>query len=201
MSVPVERRKGRERDYSPPIRAQTNPLDVGDSGGNGGHDAESEKEEIDDRTSTWVNAGGSRGTRVRAPFDTVGTAAPPLQLQISGIELNNGRESDAPPTGERKNDLNVEDGGVAVSGEDDAGSTAKQARAGTPAGAGFPESSDGGGSAPAANRGSGGTADPSLQRQMSSTYALQTKEEVKEFEDMMKAIAPTPRKAKRVYNM
>lgn len=84
------------------------------------------------------------------------------------------------------------------SGGTDAESEEKETHdAGTATRVGTSCSSDGGGRAPIA---SAGAAAPPLQRQMSN-YGVQTDEEVRELENMIKAIAPTPRKAKRVYNM
>ncbi|CAM9628063.1 unnamed protein product [Ectocarpus sp. 12 AP-2014] len=84
------------------------------------------------------------------------------------------------------------------SGGTDAESDEKENNdAGTSTMVGASCASDGGGRAPVA---SAGAAAPPLQSQMSN-YGVQTDEEVHELENMIKAIAPTPRKAKRVYNM
>lgn len=84
-------------------------------------------------------------------------------------------------------------------GGNDAESEEKETdEAGAPTRVVASSSSDGGGRAPIA---SVGAAAPPLQRQASNYGVPQTDEEVRELENMIKAIAPTPRKAKRVYNM
>ena len=120
-----------------------------------------------------------------------------MQGGLSGmVEPRNRRQPDAPTTDVEHTRFSDSDS------SSDAESEEKETDVSiSPTWVEAPGSGDGVGQVRAPFAG-GGAAAPPLQRQMStSNYTVQTKEEVEELQNMMKVIAPTPRKAKRVYNM
>lgn len=101
------------------------------------------------------------------------------------------------PGGGRTKAVDSEESSGTLDGGNDAESDEKETDAGVLTWVGARGASGGGDRAPFA---AGGAAAPTLQRQ-TSDYAVHTKEEVGELMNMINAIAPTPRKTKRVYNM
>lgn len=109
-----------------------------------------------------------------------------------------GKPDATTPFGGHMEPVDSEKGSSAVSGANFVELEEKKTDADNPPPVAAPDSCDGGDRAPFGVERM--PAAPSLQRQ-TSKYAVHTEEEVEELENMIKAIAPTPRKAKRVYNM
>lgn len=118
---------------------------------------------------------------------------------LSGtVDSRNSRKLDATsPGGGRTKAVDSEESCGTLDGGNDAESDEEETDAGVFTWVGARGASDGGNRARFA---AGGAAAPTLQRQ-TSDYAVHTNEEVGELMNMIEVIAPTPRKAKRVYNM